>query len=497
MDPHNQPVVIQRIDYAHAFRFTRIFEGFRIAIHPSRMLMALLLILGVYLGGRMLDVMWGRQVVPGEFEQYAMVDDKKFGTWYERYAPVEDVAPEDDPRKGIFDTALSAKLDLFEKMIRAAMALRIGFDQAHPDATLNDDTVIGALRKVCLIPVWLWDHHRGFLIAYLAMFTLLWALLGGAVARSAMVEAAAGRIEPASRCVLYSWRRLGWFIITPLLPLILALLFGAILVVGGFIFFNLPVLDIVGSLLFIAALAIGFVIAVLVIGWFGGVHLMYPALVAEGTDAFDAVSRGYSYFFAHPWRTAWYSLIAIMYGAVTYLVVGLFVFVTIAVTQGAVSTGVIANANPAPGASVNETADADESSDLSRQATALLDDGEESTDADDSDNLSRFDAMFPEPVFGRIPSNPATDRLGATGKVSATLLLVWNYLMIGLVAAYVISYYHAAYANIYLLLRRYTDGTDTAEVYAEPNPTPPPAKDKLEPAPPEDQPDTPEPTNEN
>lgn len=465
MDPHNQPVVVDRIDYAQTFRFTRIFDGFRIARSVPRLLLSLLLIFGVFLGGHMLDVMWGKQVLPGEFEHYVMDDATDFAEWYKINAPADDVAAEDDNRTGIFKTALDAKLGLFEKIIRAAMSLNIAFDQAHPDAILDHNTVIGALRKVCLIPAWLWDHHRGFLIAYLAMFTLLWSLLGGAVARSAMVETVTGRSEPASASVVFAWRRLGWFILAPMIPLLVAGLFALVLVVGGFVFFNVPVLDIIGSLLFVVALGIGFVIALLLIGWFGAVHLMYPALAVEGIDGFDAVSRGYSYFIARPWRFGWYSLIALVYGAATYLVVGLIVFVTIAVTQGAVATGVVADAGPP----MHEV------------------DGQRVANEDaDPDHLSRFDAMFPEPVFGRIPTQPETERIGPTGKVSATILLVWNYLLMGLVAAYVISYYHAAYANIYLLLRRYTDGIDPSEIYIEPTPKPAPAEDKVEPAPPED-----------
>jgi hypothetical protein len=45
------------------------------------------------------------------------------------------------------------------------------------------------------------------------------------------------------------------------------------------------------------------------LGW----PLMAPAMSAEGTDAFDSVSRSLNYLFAHPWRYLAYHAVAALY----------------------------------------------------------------------------------------------------------------------------------------------------------------------------------------
>src|SRR5438034_10546778 len=43
---------------------------------------------------------------------------------------------------------------------------------------------------------------------------------------------------------------------------------------------------------------------------------MYSTISTEGSDTFDALSRSYNYVFQSPWNYIWYSLVAVLYGAV-------------------------------------------------------------------------------------------------------------------------------------------------------------------------------------
>src|SRR3954469_23129659 len=67
-----EPHVIRGINWREAFPFTNIFRAFRIAIHPSKLVLALLALLALYFGGRILDGFWVHQykAVPGEIEGY-------------------------------------------------------------------------------------------------------------------------------------------------------------------------------------------------------------------------------------------------------------------------------------------------------------------------------------------------------------------------------------------------------------------------------------------
>ena len=80
------------------------------------------------------------------------------------------------------------------------------------------------------------------------------------------------------------------------------------------------------GLLFFLALAASLVMTLLVLGTVGGFDLMYPTIAVEGSDSFDAISRSFSYVYARPWRMLWYTAVAVIYGAATYLFVRLFLF---------------------------------------------------------------------------------------------------------------------------------------------------------------------------
>src|SRR5262245_53421504 len=64
--------VIRGINWRETFPFTQIFRAFRVAIHPSKLILALLALLALYAGGRVLDMLWPVQhrAIP------AIVDDK-------------------------------------------------------------------------------------------------------------------------------------------------------------------------------------------------------------------------------------------------------------------------------------------------------------------------------------------------------------------------------------------------------------------------------------
>src|SRR4051812_3063028 len=49
---------IRSISWRDVFPFTNIFKAFRVAVHPSKLVLALTALLLIYFGGRLLDVCW-------------------------------------------------------------------------------------------------------------------------------------------------------------------------------------------------------------------------------------------------------------------------------------------------------------------------------------------------------------------------------------------------------------------------------------------------------
>src|SRR6478735_8356847 len=70
----DDPRAIRGIDWKTAFPFTLIFRSFRVAVHPSKLILALLALLLIYWGGRMMDGLTPTRfsAVPDELGLYGL-----------------------------------------------------------------------------------------------------------------------------------------------------------------------------------------------------------------------------------------------------------------------------------------------------------------------------------------------------------------------------------------------------------------------------------------
>src|SRR5687768_9086428 len=54
----NSHSVLRAINWREVFPFTHIFRAFRVAVHPSKLVLGLLALLTLYVGGRTMDWVW-------------------------------------------------------------------------------------------------------------------------------------------------------------------------------------------------------------------------------------------------------------------------------------------------------------------------------------------------------------------------------------------------------------------------------------------------------
>lgn len=441
-------VHVEQADWRTLLPFVRLFRGFRMAIHPARLGLALALVVLTYLGGLGMDVAWGPQVYPDEIDRFLHLPSEEYAQWRDGMAEQRDGAEAvaDDPRIGVFRALLEAQGRAFEQLIHSATRLNFGLTGFLAGEGFRAGGVLGALSIMILgVPGWLLTTYPGFLAVFLLFAFLLTALLGGAIARLAAVQVSREASPSAFAGLRFTGVRYPWFVLAPLIPLIVAGLIGLALAVAGLALFNAPVLDVIGAVLFGLLLLGGFVIAVILIGLLIASPLLLPALAVEGTDAFDAISRAFNYVIARPWHYLFYNVVMVVYGAITYLFVGLVVYVTLWATKAAVGWWAFAGVG-----------------------------GED-------DRLNRFDAILPAPQLGELVFTPAWDALDASGTVAAAVVLVWVRLLIALLPAYAVSFFFCQQTWIYLLLRHSTDEAELDEVYLEPSEQPEATPEKLEP----------------
>ena len=270
-----------------------------------------------------------------------------------------------------------------------------------------------------------------FALVTCLILVVIWSLFGGAISRIAAVEFAKDERIDMREGLSFACSKFWSFFWSPLVPLVGIGIFMLCNDVGG-LFGRIPVVGplFVGPFFPLALLA-GFLVTLLTIGAAFGLPLMFPTIAAEGTDAFDAISRAYSYVYSRPWRYIWYSLVSCVYGAVVCGFVIAFAIFMVEVTMGAVHFGM----------------------------------------GDENFRLMRIQAESALSCLRDPMTNAEITALGVmpiTKQICAWCVLVWaGFLVAGPVMGFVASYVLTANTIVYSLMRKAVDGTDMTEVYVE------------------------------
>lgn len=512
------PVSLRHIDWPSAFPLVHLFRGFRLAVHPSKLILALAGVLLLYVGGRTLDGIWFDRhlAFPGEAGAFdAFVSDMEearqtrsfrgvrlqqraeaegmYGNWRQRAArdtneraadvDVGDIKKyllaererevkrartdydsyaqrinadrnlSEDQRKEALDAARyerdGAIRNAYDEVARAwdqitqirGRGLFAEFYQYETEQfdnglkailALDIRGVLGSLYRMLYVgPLWGLSQHPLYFTLFFLWFLILAAIFGGAISRIAAVQVARDEKISLRSALRFSTGKFVSFISAPLIPVLIIVVIGLIVAFVGLLG-NIPWLgELVIGIAFFLALVAGFLITLVLIGLIGGFSLMYPTIAAEGTDSFDAISRSFSYLYARPWRLAFYALAAMLYGAITYLFVRLFVWLVL----------------------------------ISSHTAAALFIWRDAAGQDDV-----LHAMWPPPPsYTDLSYSIPFINLTPIQDFSAVLLSFWIYLMIALVAAYAVSLYFSISTIIYFLMRREVDATELDDVYLDPH----------------------------
>ncbi len=510
-------ITLSGINWRETFTFTHLFRTFRVAIHPSKLILGVLLLLSLYLGGRFLDLIWpvDSRAVPGEVAAYAMAQEghgttfdaqrralrrdieRQYARLLRDYEIVEsqdnaDAAAAEARRHGELIDAIKAALvkertqieerylearkkaeeienasDRQTALNNAEQARKDELARAHANRYaeiqtaksiknqgifeqfllyeiaqvngivnsvlawnwLGNNSVISHIWNFLTVgPGWLISHHPLFFFLLLILFLVVWSIFGGAIARIAAVHVAREEKISIRQALSFSVNKLLSYAFAPIIPLLIVVGIGVVVGVASLIG-NIPFVgEIVVGLLFFLALIAGFVMTLVTLGLIGGFNLMYPTIAVEGSDSFDAISRSFSYIYARPWKMAFYTLVAVIYGALTYLFVRFFIWLMLMLTHTFVSRGFFRTAE---------------------------------------NGQDLFHTMWPQPEMWNLPYDVNFLALGTGGDIAASLILFWVYLVISMLGAYAISFYFSANTIIYYLMRKDVDATELDDVYVE------------------------------
>jgi hypothetical protein len=250
---------------------------------------------------------------------------------------------------------------------------------------------------------------RTFLRAALTALwgVVVWSLVGGAIARVAVVQEARGERVGLPEAFGFAIRKAVPLLAAPLSPMVGVAFFAALCAPFGLLYRAGPIGPaIAGALAFLPLLA-GLTMALILIGLAAGWPLMPAAVAAEDEDGFDALSRAYAYVHQRPVPYAVYLALAWGLGVVGLVFVDLFARVVVGLTEWALHFA-------APG--------------------------------------ERLATLF-SPGSG-----------AAAGSTAAALHAYWLSAVGVLAHAWIYSYFWTTAAILYLLLRRDVDGTDWHDI---------------------------------
>jgi hypothetical protein len=278
-------------------------------------------------------------------------------------------------------------------------------------------------------PIWLIWNHTVFFIIFAILFLLAWALFGGAICRIAAVHFARDEKISVRQAMNFAVGKLLSFASAPVIPLAIVIVIGLIVSLAALIG-NIPFLGpIAVGALFIVPLLAGFVMTLVLLGTAGGFGLMYPTIAVEGSDSFDAISRSFSYVYARPWRMLFYTVIALAYGAATYIFVHMFIWLTLVLTHHFVGMGIFVTA--------------DNSRDL-------------------------LSTMWANPLdTGRLSYAADYEALAFGQRIGAFCINCWVMFLVSFLGAFAISLYFSANTIVYYLMRNEVDSTELDDVYLE------------------------------
>ena len=392
--------------------FPKIFQTFRMAIQPTKLLIAFSALVIIALAGWLMD--FSKTVVATQGTHGRETELQIYIANPEGVQSYIEKLKEKGERTGVFATLWHFAAARFNGAVDSLFAFNLSGVAAN---------IVDWFRAIR----WALKYHFLYCIIFFVITLAAISISGGAVCRIAALQFAQGEKPGWKEAVRFGLKKFTSFFGAPLVPV------GIVIFVGVFIFLlgllgNIPRAgELIMAIFILLALFAGALIAVVVIGAVVGFNLMFPAVAYDGSDCFDAISRSCSYIYARPWRMGFYTAIAAIYGAVCYTFVRFFAFLLLWVTHRFLQLGVWVNSS--------------------------------------SKGVNKLIAIWPEPKFIKLIEPSSLAGANWSESLSAFLIQLLLLAVVGLVVSFIISFYFSANTIIYSLMRNRVDNTALDDIY--------------------------------
>jgi hypothetical protein len=394
------------------FLFPKIFQTFRMAIQPSKLIISFAALAIICLSGWIMD--FSRTVITAPKTQGEITELQVYITNPDKLKSHIEDYKERGEHRGVFSTLWRFGSEKFHGALKSLFAFDL------PDVAKNIAEGFKAL-------MWALRYHYLYSIIFFAITLAVISLGGGGLCRIAALQFAKNEKPGITEALRFSAKRFLSFFTVPLTPV------GIIIFIGLFVFLlgligNIPRAgELIIGIFMLPALIAGALIAIVLIGTVAGFNLMFPAIVYDGSDCFDAISRSFSYVYSKPWRMSFYTAIVVVYGAICYTFVRFFTFLLLWVTRWFLQFCVWVN--------------------------------------NSSNKVNKLAAIWPEPSFMGLRGSPSWATANWSESLATFLVYLVLLVVVGLLVSFVISFYFSANTIIYALMRNRVDNTALQDIY--------------------------------
>ncbi len=267
-----------------------------------------------------------------------------------------------------------------------------------------------------------WGEYVVLIVLVLGLM-IIWSVFAGAITRLAALEFARGEKAGLKDSLSFVMKKFWSYFWSPLTPILGVLFFIACNVAGGL----LGKIEFAGEI----AVAVGFPLAILsgflivflgIVGIIGFI-LMFPAISSEGSDAFDAISRAYSYVLSRPLHFLSLFITIIICGTILSFVAGYGACLVMQTSYFTVGLGM-------------------------------------------GDKLNEIRAF----IAGMSGAGDTITSLNPMSmRIAALLFMLYVVLIKMIVGSIIVAFVGSASTIAYLIMRKAVDGTEITDVYVDEN----------------------------
>ena len=270
---------------------------------------------------------------------------------------------------------------------------------------------------------WAFRFHPIYSVIYFSASFLIFVFVGGAVSRCAALEFAKAERPGLFEAASYAAQNYRSFLTAPLLPLGLVGVFALVVILLGMVA-TIPYLgDFLMALLFGFVLFFGFLVTLMVLGTVAGGLLLFPSIAYEKTTGPDSIGRAFNYVLHCPTWMFYYALVSGVFGTFFYLVLRLLIFLAIRLTYSLLLAGM----------------------EIVKQAPKL-------------------ERIWPEPKLLSFLTAPSASTVWSE---SASSVVIYLFMLgiVGILLSYIVSYFFSSATVIYALMRKKVDKTEPEQIF--------------------------------